>query len=98
MTLRRFLYIFFALILLLSKPSSAQTKFFGDSLLYALSMEMYDSIRNEKAFFEMCERGLPQAVAKQNNHFDHVFRTSPLGFYHTNRQYEKSFEKASELL
>ncbi len=98
MTLRRFLYIFFALILLLSKPSSAQTKFFGDSLLYALSMEMYDSIRNEKAFFEMCERGLTQAVAKQNNHFDHVFRTSPLGFYHTNRQYEKYFEKAAELI
>lgn len=51
--------------------------YFGDSALYALSMQMFDSLRSP-AFFDMQRRGLERAVATGNAHFDYVFRSAPL--------------------
>lgn len=49
--------------------------FFGDSALYVLSMQMFDSIRTD-AFHEMQQRGLAEAERKGNRHFEYVFRTA----------------------
>lgn len=54
-----------------------QDGYFGDSALYALSMQMFDSLRSP-AFFDMQQRGLERAVATGNAHFDYVFRSAPL--------------------
>ena len=54
-----------------------QDGYFGDSALYALSMQMFDSLRSP-AFFDMQRRGLERAVATGNAHFDYVFRSAPL--------------------
>ena len=54
-----------------------QDGYFGDSTLYALSMQMFDSLRSP-AFFDMQRRGLERAVATGNAHFDYVFRSAPL--------------------
>ena len=44
-----------------------QDGYFGDSALYALSMQMFDSLRSP-AFFDMQRRGLERAVATGNAH------------------------------
>ena len=54
-----------------------QDGYFGDSALYALSMQIFDSLRSP-AFFDMQRRGLERAVATGNAHFDYVFRSAPL--------------------
>lgn len=54
-----------------------QDGYFGDSALYGLSMQMFDSLRSP-AFFDMQRRGLERAVATGNAHFDYVFRSAPL--------------------
>lgn len=54
-----------------------QDGYFGDSALYALSMQMFDSLRSP-AFFDMQRRGLERAMVTGNAHFDYVFRSAPL--------------------
>lgn len=69
-----------AFVLLLAAGSlraQKQDGYFGDSTLYALSMQMFDSIRTP-AFFDMQRRGLERAVATGSKHFDFVFRSAPL--------------------
>ena len=69
-----------AFVLLLAAGSlraQKQDGYFGDSTLYALSMQMFDSLRSP-AFFDMQRRGLERAVATGNAHFDYVFRSAPL--------------------
>lgn len=69
-----------ALVLLLvagSLRAQKQDGYFGDSALYALSMQMFDSLRSP-AFFDMQRRGLERAVATGSKHFDYVFRSAPL--------------------
>ena len=69
-----------AFVLLLAAGSlraQKQDGYFGDSTLYALSMQMFDSIQTP-AFFDMQRRGLERAVATGNAHFDYVFRSAPL--------------------
>ena len=69
-----------AFVLLLAAGSlraQKQDGYFGDSALYALSMQMFDSLRSP-AFFDMQRRGLERAVATGNAHFDYVFRSAPL--------------------
>ena len=69
-----------AFVLLLAAGSlraQKQDGYFGDSALYALSMQMFDSIQTP-AFFDMQRRGLERAVATGNAHFDYVFRSAPL--------------------
>lgn len=52
-----------------------QDPFFGDSALYVLSMQMFDSIRTD-AFFDMQRRGLAEAERKGSRHFEYVFRSA----------------------
>ena len=69
-----------AFVLLLAAGSlraQKQDGYFGDSTLYALSMQMFDSIQTP-AFFDMQRRGLERAVATGSKHFDFVFRSAPL--------------------
>lgn len=69
-----------AFVLLLAAGSlraQKQDGYFGDSALYALSMQMFDSLRSP-AFFDMQRRGLERAVATGSKHFDYVFRSAPL--------------------
>lgn len=69
-----------AFVLLLAAGSlraQKQDGYFGDSTLYALSMQMFDSLRSP-AFFDMQRRGLERAVATGSKHFDYVFRSAPL--------------------
>ena len=69
-----------AFVLLLAAGSlraQKQDGYFGDSALYALSMQMFDSIQTP-AFFDMQRRGLERAVATGSKHFDYVFRSAPL--------------------
>ncbi len=69
-----------AFVLLLAAGSlraQKQDGYFGDSTLYALSMQMFDSLRSP-AFFDMQRRGLERAVATGSKHFDFVFRSAPL--------------------
>lgn len=69
-----------AFVLLLATSSlraQKQDGYFGDSTLYALSMQMFDSIQTP-AFFDMQRRGLERAVATGSKHFDFVFRSAPL--------------------
>lgn len=69
-----------AFVLLLAAGSlraQKQDGYFGDSTLYALSMQMFDSLRSP-AFFDMQRRGLERAVATSSKHFDFVFRSAPL--------------------
>ena len=69
-----------AFVLLLAAGSlraQKQDGYFGDSTLYALSMQMFDSIQTP-AFFDMQRRGLERAVVTGNAHFDYVFRSAPL--------------------
>lgn len=69
-----------AFVLLLAAGSLRAQKrdgYFGDSTLYALSMQMFDSIQTP-AFFDMQRRGLERAVATGSKHFDYVFRSAPL--------------------
>ncbi len=72
-----------AFVLLLAAGSlraQKQDGYFGDSTLYALSMQMFDSIQTP-AFFDMQRRGLERAVATGNAHFDYVFRSAMLSRY-----------------
>ena len=69
-----------AFVLLLAAGSlraQKQDGYFGDSTLYALSMQMFDSIQTP-AFFDMQRRGLERAMATGSKHFDFVFRSAPL--------------------
>ena len=84
----------FSFILLISFGAFAQ----HDTLLYNLSMEMYDSIHNEKAFFEMRERGLADAIAKNDSDYIRVFRGALSNFYSNNNRQTEFFEEANKLL
>ena len=72
-----------AALLLLATPclrAESQDNYFGDSALYALSMQMFDSLQSP-AFFDMQRCGLERAVATGSKHFDYVFRSAMLSRY-----------------
>lgn len=72
-------------------------KYFGDSALYALSMQCLDSIRNPVSL-EMGRRGLEEAVRKGNAHFDYVFRVIPLSHYRMTNNEEQFTAEARRLI
>lgn len=86
------LYFLFIIFLLITNCSNLyaqkQDGFFGDSALYVLSMSCYDSIKSP-SFFEMQQRGLKEADAKQNDHFQYVFRVMVVS------RYESLLDKAN---
>lgn len=97
--MKLFKLLFISLILSLSSMLSAQTiKHFGDSLLWSHSNEMFDSVHNEKVFFEMCEDGLARANNINSAHFKNVYRVAPLTFYKVNNRREEYVEACSKLL
>lgn len=90
----------FLLLMLLSVSSlraQKQDGYFGDSVLYALSMQMFDSIRTP-AFFDMQRRGLERAVATDSKHFDYVFRSAMLSRYEMTGDKPGFLHAADELI
>lgn len=87
------------LMLFAASPAVAQKQdgYFGDSALYVLSMQMFDSIKSP-SFFEMQQRGLRQAVEKGSAHFDYVFRVAPLSRYEVLKEKENFLKACHELI
>lgn len=54
---RKYLLLVFSFLVTSSLWAQKQDGYFGDSALYVLSMQMFDSIKSP-AFFEMQQRGL----------------------------------------
>lgn len=77
--------------------NAGNDKFFGDSCLYTLSMQCYDSIRKPVSL-AMSQRGLEEAVKKGNAHFDYVFRVIPLSHYRMIDNEERFTEEAQKLI
>ena len=77
--MRKYKIVFFMVVvsLVAGRLSANQGGYFGDSTLYALSMQMYDSIRSS-VFLELRQCGLQRAEAIRNAHFDYVFRVALL--------------------
>lgn len=95
-------HYFIAITIILFSASSSlyaqkQDGYFGDSALYVLSMQMYDSIKSP-CFFEMQQRGLRQAVEKKSAHFDYVFRVAPLSRYEMLKDKENFMEACDEVI
>lgn len=88
------------LLCIFASPLRAQKQdgYFGDSVLYALSMRMSDSIKTPAVFFAMRERGLKEAIAKKSAHFDYVFRTSLLWHYEVVGEKEKYLVASDSLI
>ena len=80
-----------------SLRAQKQDGYFGDSTLYALSMQMFDSIRTP-AFFDMQRRGLERAVATGSKHFDYVFRSAMLSRYEMTGDKPGFLRAADELI
>ena len=80
-----------------SLRAQKQDGYFGDSALYALSMQMFDSIRTP-AFFDMQRRGLERAVATGSKHFDYVFRSAMLSRYEMTGDKPGFLRAADELI
>ena len=80
-----------------SLRAQKQDGYFGDSTLYALSMQMFDSIRTP-AFFDMQRRGLERAVATGSKHFDYVFRSAMLSRYEMTGDKPAFLRAADELI
>ena len=80
-----------------SLRAQKQDGYFGDSTLYALSMQMFDSIRTP-AFFDMQRRGLERAVATGSKHFDYVFRSAMLSRYEMTGDKPGFLSAADELI
>ena len=80
-----------------SLRAQKQDGYFGDSTLYALSMQMFDSIRTP-AFFDMQRRGMERAVATGSKHFDYVFRSAMLSRYEMTGDKPGFLRAADELI
>ena len=80
-----------------SLRAQKQDGYFGDSTLYALSMQMFDSLRTP-AFFDMQRRGLERAVATGSKHFDYVFRSAMLSRYEMTGDKPGFLRAADELI
>ena len=80
-----------------SLRAQKQDGYFGDSTLYALSMQMFDSIQTP-AFFDMQRRGLERAVATGSKHFDYVFRSAMLSRYEMTGDKPGFLRAADELI
>lgn len=76
--IKRFFILLFTTLLFANLLSSQTTKYFGDSLLYVQSNEMFDSIGNEKRFFELLAEGKERAEKINNVHFKNVYRKASL--------------------
>lgn len=93
---RKYLLLVFSFLVTSSLWAQKQDGYFGDSALYVLSMQMFDSIKSP-AFFEMQQRGLRQAMEKRNAHFDYVFRSALLSHYEVIKD-KKNYGRAGEAL
>ena len=94
--IRKTLYRDILLFILLLMPFRIMAQY--DTLLYNLNNTMYDSIRNEAAFMEMCNRGFAIAVEKNDKHFIKSFRNSPRQFYLVNNRHDEYFDETDRLL
>lgn len=96
-SLKAWLLLLFLLLAFPSLHAQKQDGYFGDSTLYVLSMQMYDSIKSP-SFFEMQQRGLRQAVEKKNAHFDYVFRVGLVSHYDMLRDKENFLKACDEVI
>lgn len=96
MKAKLFLVILAFLVPVSSAKAQKQDNYFGDSALYVLSMQCFDSIKSP-TFFEMQQRGLKEADHKRNEHFQYVFRSMVVSRYKTLMDKE-NFRKESEKL
>lgn len=71
--------------------------YFGDSVLYVLSMQMFDSIRTD-AFFDMQRRGLAEAERKGSRHFEYVFRTAAAERFYLMGDKQRYMDEMNSLL
>ena len=83
--------------LVAGRLSANQGGYFGDSTLYALSMQMYDSIRSS-VFLELRQCGLQRAEAIRNAHFDYVFRVALLSYYEVRKEKEEYRQACDRLV
>lgn len=97
--MRKYKIVFFMVVvsLVAGRLSANQGGYFGDSTLYALSMQMYDSIRSS-VFLELRQCGLQRAEATRNAHFDYVFRVALLSYYEVRKEKEEYRQACDRLV
>ena len=69
----------------------------ADSALFALSNQMFDNT-GTPGFFPLYQRGLAEAVALKNAHYEYIFRAGLLGHYRVMKQKDRYLAAADSLI